>query len=172
MAPAASHPLVELARRAIEGWVRDGREIALPAAGEGSDRRAGVFVSLKKGGELRGCIGTFLPTAPSVAAEVVRNAIAAATGDPRFPPVGRDELPLLEVSVDELTSPEPVAGPEELDPARYGVIVESRGRRGLLLPDLPGVETPAQQVAIAARKAGIGPGEMLRLCRFRVSRYS
>ncbi len=167
-----SHPLVELARRTIEKWVREGKALEAPVTGEGSDRRAGVFVSLKKRGELRGCIGTFLPASASVAAEVVRNAVAAAVEDPRFTPVLAGELPFLEISVDELSPPEPVKGLEELDPARYGVIVESKGRRGLLLPDLPGVVTADQQVSIAARKAGIGPGEKMRFSRFQVRRYT
>jgi MEMO1 family protein len=171
MADVPSHPLVELARRTIEAQVREGRHAAAPSGYEGGDRRAGVFVSLKKGGELRGCIGTFLPAAPSVAAEVVENAVLAATRDPRFPPVTPDELDLLEVSVDELTAPVPVASLADLDPGRYGVIVEAGRRRGLLLPDLEGVDTAEQQVAIAARKAGIAPGEAVRLHRFEVKRY-
>lgn len=168
---AASHPLVKLARRTIEAWVREGKATVPPPGGEGSDRRAGVFVSLKKGGELRGCIGTFLPTAPSVADEVIRNAVAAATEDPRFDPVEPEELDSLEVSVDELSPPEAVEGLSGLDPRRFGVIVEARGRRGLLLPDLEGVDTAEQQVAIAARKAGIPPGEQVRLYRFTVVRH-
>jgi MEMO1 family protein len=123
------------------------------------------------GGELRGCIGTFLPTTSDVAAEVVENAVAAATRDPRFPPVAPGELALLEVSVDELTAPVPVTSLADLDPRRYGVIVEAGRRRGLLLPDLEGVDTVEQQVAIAARKAGIAHGEEVRLSRFEVKRY-
>ncbi len=168
------HPLVQLARRAIETRLREGRAMEPPAAGEGSDRRAAAFVSLKKEGELRGCIGTLVPTAPSLAAEVARNAVEAALGDPRFPPVTLEELPGLTISVDELSPPEPVTSLDQLDPSRYGVIVQRGGRQGLLLPDLEGVDTVERQVGIAMAKAGIPPGapwDEVHLFRFTVVRY-
>ncbi|MGB9807990.1 MAG: AmmeMemoRadiSam system protein A, partial [Thermosulfidibacteraceae bacterium] len=133
--------------------------------------RKGVFVSLKKHGELRGCIGTFLPTANSVAEEVIRNAIASATEDPRFPPVTLEELKDITISVDVLDEPEPVSSLDELDPKKYGVIVESGWKRGLLLPDLEGVDTIEQQIAIAMAKAGIRPGEPIKIYRFKVKRF-
>lgn len=164
------HPLVLLARRAIE---RHLGETSLPLPGEvpGFGEPAGAFVSIKKKGQLRGCIGTIRPVTSSVAEEVARNAVSAATEDPRFPPLTRAELGEITLSVDVLTTPEPVSGPDELDPARFGVIVQSGYKRGVLLPDLPGVEDVERQVAIAREKAGIAPGEPAQLFRFEVSRY-
>ena len=133
--------------------------------------RAGAFVSLKKQGQLRGCIGTILPTQGSAAKEIIQNAVSAATEDPRFPRVSATELNELEVTVDLLAAPERVFSLEELDPKRYGVIVRRGGRSGLLLPDLEGVETVGQQVEIACRKAGIKPDEVLEMYRFEVVRY-
>ena len=133
--------------------------------------RAGVFVSIKKFGELRGCIGTFEPTRANVAEEIINNAISSATQDPRFPPVNAAELPHLSYSVDILTKPEPVEDKSQLDPKRYGVIVESGGRKGLLLPDLEGVDTVEQQIDICRLKAGISPDEPIKLYRFEVRRY-
>jgi AmmeMemoRadiSam system protein A len=166
------HPLVQLARSTIEHFVRTHKEIQPPAdLSPEMKQRAGVFVSLHKKGALRGCIGTFQPMAPTVAQEVIQNAISAATRDPRFSPVQSSELGDLEISVDVLTAPEPIESEDELDPKRYGVIVESGWRRGLLLPDLEGVDTAEYQVDIARRKAGIGPHEPVKLYRFEVKRY-
>lgn len=134
-------------------------------------RRAGVFVSLKKGGALRGCIGTCEPSEGSLAREIIANAIRAATEDPRFPPVAPSEVAQLSVSVDVLSAPE-LCTAADLDPSRYGVIVESGSRRGLLLPDLPGVDTVAEQVRIARLKAGISATEPCRLWRFGVERHA
>lgn len=172
-APAVD-PYVALARASVEGFVRTGRPIKVPAdtPRELLNSRAGVFVSLHEGGELRGCIGTIEPTRKSVAEEIVRNGVAACSEDPRFPPVRADELDYLELSVDVLFPAEPVASEDELDPVRYGVIVSKGWRRGLLLPNLEGVDTVEQQVAIAKRKAGIGLGERgVRLERFEVVRH-
>lgn len=163
-------PPVALARRAIETYVRT-RRVIDPEPAEGLlATQAGAFVSLHRGHDLRGCIGTIAPTAPTLAQEIVHNAIQAATADPRFPPLTPEELDDLEISVDVLHEPEPCSF-EDLDPKQYGVIVSADWRRGLLLPDLEGVDTPEQQVAIAMRKAGIAPGERVRLERFRVDRY-
>ena len=170
------HPLVELARRAIEAFVRESRVLEPEAElTQELERQAGTFVSLHDGrGQLRGCIGTFLPTQENVVLEVIHNAIAAATRDPRFPPVRARELADLDVKVDVLTTPEPVSGPEELDPRRYGVIVQAEhsGRRGLLLPDLEGIDTVEEQIRICRYKADIGPQEAVRLQRFEVERYT
>jgi AmmeMemoRadiSam system protein A len=166
------HPLVELARSAIETYVREGREFVPPAQlPPEMKRQAGAFVSLHARGELRGCIGTIQPSQPNLALEVIRNAIMAATEDPRFCPVTPDDLPSLEISVDVLAAPEPISSPAALDPKRYGVIVQSGFRRGLLLPDLEGVDTAECQVDIARRKAGIGPQEPIKLFRFQVQRH-
>lgn len=167
-----AHPIVELAREAIERYVRKGERMPVPQ--ELSPllaSRAGAFVSLHMNGELRGCIGTIEPTQDTLAAEVIQNAISAATQDPRFPPVTERELPLLDISVDVLEPAEEVTSLADLDPKVYGVIVQRGSRRGLLLPDLEGVDTPEQQVSIALRKAWIGPHEPYRLLRFRVTRY-
>lgn len=167
------HPLVALARATIESYVRDGR-VPKPPSGpppSGLPATAGAFVSLHHHGRLRGCIGTVEPNRGSLAEEVIANAIAAATDDPRFEPVGPEELADLEVSVDVLGPAESVQGLGELDPRRYGVIVRKGQRRGLLLPDLEGVESAAEQVDIAARKAGLRPDDPgLRLLRFEVTR--
>jgi len=169
---AEEHPLVQLARAAVEAYVRERRIIEPPAelTPEMQERR-GVFVSLHRQGNLRGCIGTIEPTRRNVAEEIIANAISAATRDPRFPPVTAAELADLEISVDVLTPPEPIASTAELDPRVYGVIVESGPRRGLLLPDLEGVDTVEQQVSIALQKAWIDPRSPFRLFRFRVIRY-
>ena len=133
-------------------------------------RPAACFVSLKKHGDLRGCIGTLAPAEPDLGREIARNARAAAFQDPRFPPVREDELEALSVSVDVLSPSEPCAL-TDLDPSRYGVIVSTGFRRGVLLPDLPGVDTVARQVAIALQKAGIAPDEDFTVARFTVDRY-
>jgi uncharacterized protein, PH0010 family len=134
-------------------------------------KRAGVFVSIHKHGELRGCIGTFEPAKSNVAEEIIANAISSATRDPRFPPVDASELADLEYSVDILTEPEPIKDIEELDPKKYGIIVESGFRRGLLLPDLEGVDTVEEQIAICRLKAGISYSEPVSLYRFQVRRF-
>jgi AmmeMemoRadiSam system protein A len=134
--------------------------------------RAGVFVSLKKGGELRGCIGTIFPVTGSTGEEVIENAVSAATRDPRFPPVTESELPDIQYSVDVLSEPEDVADTGQLDPIRYGVIVSDGLRRGLLLPDLEGVDTVEEQIRIASMKAGLAPGDPnVSIQRFEVKRY-
>ena len=174
---AEHHSLVQLARETIEVFVREGRIIDPPKTRTPEmELQAGTFVSLHdRRGQLRGCIGTILHTQPNVALEVIHNAISAATRDPRFPPVRPAELEGLDIKVDVLTEPEPISGPEELDPKRYGVVVESESgwpRRGLLLPDLEGVDTVEQQIDICRRKAGIGLGEPIKLSRFEVKRYT
>ncbi len=169
------HPLVQFARAAIDAYVRDHRKISpeeAPAAITGEP--AGVFVTLHRGstGDLRGCIGTIGPTEPSLAQEVINNAISAATRDWRFHPISPAELDDLTMDVSVLYPPEPIATMAELEPKRYGVIVQRGGRRGLLLPDIEGVDDPETQVSIARQKAGIGPQEAVKLYRFRVEKYT
>jgi AmmeMemoRadiSam system protein A len=167
------HPLVQLAKDTIENYVRHGKTIQPPEElTPEMEKRAGAFVSIHKHGMLRGCIGTIEPTQANMAQEVIQNAISAAIHDPRFPPIVPEELADLDIKVDVLGEPEPVESMEELDPRRYGVIVESGRKRGLLLPDLEGVDTVEQQVEIAQRKAWIGPGEPVQLYRFEVVRYT
>ncbi|MCE5254638.1 MAG: AmmeMemoRadiSam system protein A [Actinomycetia bacterium] len=167
-------PLVELARRAIEAYVRDG-VILEPEPIPGLEpRRAGVFVSLHlPDGSLRGCIGTIEGRQDGIEKEIVANAISAATRDPRFFPVREGELDDLDISVDVLGPPEEVDGPESLDPKVYGVIVQTAdGRQALLLPDLEGVDTVEQQLRIVCRKGGIDyDRDHYRILRFRVDRH-
>lgn len=166
------HPLVKLAKDTIEKFVMEGVVGPPPAELSREMRqRAGVFVSIKKKGHLRGCIGTFSPVEKNVAAEVIRNAVSSASMDPRFPPVDSSELPGLEYSVDVLSPPERVEDPDALDPGRYGVIIKKGDLCGLLLPDLEGVDTVDEQIEIAARKAGISSREGAELYRFTVTRY-
>ncbi len=168
----AMHPLVQHAKNTIETYVTSGDVISPPEElTPEMQQKAGVFVSLHKFGELRGCIGTFEPTKPNVAEEIISNAISSATRDPRFPPVATEELGDLEYSVDVLTKPKPIKNKKELDPRKYGVIVECGFRKGLLLPDLDGVDTVDQQVDICCQKAGILPSEPMNLYRFEVMRY-
>lgn len=170
-------PLVELARRAVEAAARTGRHLeAVPedlAARIDAAPRA-CFVSLHDDrGELRGCIGTLEACTASLGREVLRNAFSAALQDRRFSPLTAAELPGLQVKVDVLSPLEPIPGPEDLDPRDYGVVVSTAdGRRGVLLPDLEGVDTVGQQLDIACRKAGIGTAERVQLARFTVERHS
>lgn len=170
--------LPALARRAVETFVRTGQAIDAPDDEGVLSRRAACFVTLRVANtvgsakELRGCIGTIDPAMDTLGQELIANAIKAASQDPRFAPVSESELPNLSYSVDVLSPPES-ARFEDLDPAVYGVIVEddSGSSRGLLLPDIDGVDTVDQQVEIAARKAGIPRGTALKFFRFRVVRY-
>ena len=166
-------PYVRLARETVESWVLDRKTPGVPdwATAEMKQNRAGVFVSIHKDGKLRGCIGTFLPTRECIAKEIISNAVSASTRDPRFDPIGPEELKWLEINVDVLSTPEPIGGKEELDVKRYGVIVSSGSRRGLLLPDLDGVDTVDEQVDIARRKAGIREQDPITLERFEVVRH-
>ena len=172
---AAEDPWVRLARLSLETFVRTGKQLdALPEGlpSEMTTRSAGAFVSLHAHGQLRGCIGTTGPTTGSVAWEIVQNAVSACSRDPRFDPVRADELNSLEYSVDILGEPEAVSSQTELDVKKYGVIVSCGGRRGLLLPDLEGVDTVEQQIEIARRKGGISSGEQYTLERFEVVRHT
>lgn len=174
MRQTAKDPCVQLAVASYEHYVKTGQRIP-PWQGLPDwlyDTRAGAFVTLHLGGELRGCIGTIQPTQESLALEIMENAISAAAFDPRFAPVQESELSGIVCSVDVLQPPEPVDSLDALDPAVYGVIVsDGKRRRGLLLPMLEGIHTVEEQVAIARRKAGIGPREAIQLMRFLVTRH-
>ena len=178
---------MKLARRTIEEYIlhrrrlslkkiqrdglkdENGEALSLPA--EMLSTQAGAFVSIHKYGKLRGCIGTIGPVTDCVAQEIIDNAISASTRDPRFPAITPDEVEWLDINVDVLGEPEDIDSADELDVRRYGVIVTSGGRRGLLLPDLDGVDTVEQQVSIAKQKAGIGRSEKVMLQRFEVIRH-
>ena len=171
---AREDPWVRLARLSLETFLRQGHALqALPDGlpAELTTQAAGAFVSLHKNGQLRGCIGTIAPTEKNVAEEIVHNAVSAGTRDPRFPPVRADELDELAYSVDVLGRPESVDSPAQLDPKRYGVIVSYGRKRGLLLPDLDGVDTVEEQVEIARRKGGIRAEDPYTLQRFKVVRH-
>ena len=163
---------VRLARDTIYSYVKGEKLPDLTGLpDEMLKRRAGAFVSVHEFGMLRGCIGTISATCDNIAEEIRDNAISAVARDPRFSPVREDELDDLEINVDILGDAKPVGSPDELDVKRYGVIVTSGMRRGLLLPDLEGVDTVEQQISIARQKAGIGPDEPVRLERFEVVRH-
>ena len=169
------HPCARLARETVTRLL-EGRP--LPASGTEAapselwaERRA-CFVSIKtRSGALRGCIGTLAPSQRSLDREIIANAVSAATRDPRFPPMTREELPGVLFSVDVLSDPEPVTDLADLDSGEWGVIVSKDGRRGVLLPDLEGVDTVEEQLAIAARKAGIADLRGISVERFRVDRF-
>jgi len=173
------HPLVKLASETIESYVRANKVVKAPPEEELTPemkQHCGVFVSIKQRGQLRGCIGTIEPRQENVAHEIIHNAISAATRDPRFPPISPEELDELDISVDVLTTPEPIESLDQLDPKRYGLIVESVEnplKRGLLLPDLPSIQTPEEQFHhTKVYKAGIvGDEEPIQMYRFEVIRY-
>lgn len=172
-ARANEDPYVKLARASLESFVKTGHKISVPEGlpEELAHGRAGAFVSLKKDGRLRGCIGTTGPTKPTLAEEIIANAISASTQDPRFDAVRPDELAKLDCSVDVLGPTELIDSPAQLDVKKYGVIVTRGYKRGLLLPNLDGVGTVEQQIDIAKQKAGIRPDESVSLERFEVVRH-
>lgn len=164
---------VQLARRSLESYILRGETIDVPNGlpEEMLNQRAGAFVSIHKFGRLRGCIGTIMATTDCVAKEIIENAISASTRDPRFDPIEAEELKYLEINVDVLSDPEEIGSMDDLDVKKYGVIVSSGFKRGLLLPDLEGVDTVEEQVSIAMEKGGIRPDEKIRLERFEVIRH-
>jgi AmmeMemoRadiSam system protein A len=165
-----AHPLLLHARAVLEAHLTGRGDASTAASGTRPSR--GCFVSLKLAGRLRGCIGTVLPTRATLEEEVAENALSAALRDPRFSPLRAEELEWVRLSIDLLTPPEPVRAPDELDAARYGVLLRAGSRLGVLLPDIPGVHTPEQQIEICLEKAGIGPRDGYRLERFQVERFS
>ncbi|QRN86222.1 AmmeMemoRadiSam system protein A [Clostridia bacterium] len=166
--------ILRLAKEAVESYARGNGKIDIPEwlPKQLSQKKAAVFVSLKKEHLLRGCIGTLEPTCSSLAQEVIEMAVEASSHDPRFPKVQAEELENLTYSVDILSETEPVASVEELDVKRYGVIVSSAWRRGVLLPCLEGVDSVQTQIEIALKKAGIKPNEKYEMERFEVTRCS
>ena len=176
---ALMDPYVMIATKAIDKYVKTSRKLFLEEVEEGLDQdtlydliesRAGAFVSIHRHGDLRGCIGTIGATADNLFEEVVHSAISACSSDPRFYPVREEELAELEIKVDRLYPPEPIESLDELDVVKYGVIVEKDYRRGLLLPNLEGVDTVEYQVAIAMKKAGIDDYAGVKMFRFEVER--
>jgi AmmeMemoRadiSam system protein B/AmmeMemoRadiSam system protein A len=169
---ASIHPIAVLAKETVENYIKTHKRLPTPKnLTPEMKQQAGVFVSIHKLGDLRGCIGTFEPQEKNVAEEIITNGISSATQDPRFNPIEEDELKDLDYSVDVLTTPEPVEDKSQLDPKKYGVIVQAGWRRGLLLPDLEGVDNADYQISICRQKGGIGPDEPVQLYRFEVKRY-
>lgn len=168
--PAAQ--ALRLARQAVEHYVRQ-RDMLTPPSDSPSPLTdpGAAFVTLRVGKTLRGCIGTLAPTKPTLAHEIIANAVAAASSDPRFPPVVAGELAALLYEVDIVGALEPIAGEGGLNPDQWGVVVEATGRRGVLLPAIEGVTSAAQQVAIAKAKAQIDPNQAVKLYRFAVTRF-
>lgn len=166
--------LVKLARITLEKHLRGEKDTYVPddVPAEFVNHQAGVFVSLKKDGQLRGCIGSIYPHETNIIQEVITSAINAGTRDPRFYPVRSEELDDLSISVDVLTEPEEVNGPEALDPQKYGVIIRSGNRSGVLLPNLEGIDTVEEQLAVVRQKAGIGLSEPVQMYRFEVARHT
>lgn len=175
MAEKMHHPYVELAKKALETFVLTGKVIPAPEPlPELFSGRAGCFVTLMENGELRGCIGTIEPVYDNLALEIINNAIAAGTEDPRFPPVRADELPYLDYTVEVLGPLEFVRDLSELDPRVYGVVVQSSVRplrKGVLLPNIEGVDTVEEQIRICRLKAGISSSEPIILYRFRTEKF-
>ncbi len=172
------HPLIQLAKEAIENYLKEGKIILPPSnlPKEFLEKKAGVFVTLEKKGQLRGCVGTYLPTQKNIAQELIHSAIAAAAKDYRFQPLKVSELPYLNYEVSILSPPEQVSNLKELDPKKYGVIVKSADnplQSGLLLPNLKGVDTIEKQISIACQKGGIDPrfGRII-VYKFKVEKFS
>ena len=168
-----SDAYVKLARASAEYYVKNKKVMEVPEwiPDELLENKAGAFVSIHKFGSLRGCIGTILPTRKNLAEEIIRNAVSAVSEDNRFDPVEADELKWLDINVDVLSEPERIESEKQLDVKKYGVIVQSGYKRGLLLPDLDGVDTVEQQISIAMRKGGIAKGSNIDLYRFEVVRH-
>ena len=183
------HQLVLLAKSAVENYIKERRVIAPPAdlPDEFLKRKAGTFVTIEKDDELRGCIGTFLPTRKNIVEEIINNAVAAATEDYRFGPIQKEEFPYLSYTVYILSEPELAKDISELDPKKYGIIVKNTpvsssgevvfnghfvAKTGLLLPDLEGVDTIEQQIEICCQKGGIdSTREKILIYKFTVEKY-
>tara|TARA_B100000315_G_scaffold177063_1_gene165603 strand:+ start:131 stop:649 length:519 start_codon:yes stop_codon:yes gene_type:complete len=168
----SNNPLVKLAKETIRSYLTNG---VIPQPPKDLEEelieKRGVFVSIKKHGHLRGCIGTVEPTKNNVAEEVIHNAVSASTQDPRFPSIKLDELEDLTISVDLLSPLEKVTGPSQLNPKKYGIIVTSKSKKGVLLPDLDGVDTIEEQLRIAKGKGCIAKQEKFEIQRFEVKRF-
>ena len=166
--------LPKLAKLAVETYLEKGKIIEPPSdlSPEFLQSKAGVFVTIEKNGQLRGCIGTYLPTCENIGKETIQNAISAATQDWRFGSVSKEELPYLKYIVYILSKPEPVNDVKELDPKIFGIIVKSGFKSGLLLPNLEGIDTVKKQIHIACQKAGINPEiENYNIYKFRVEKF-
>jgi AmmeMemoRadiSam system protein A len=167
------HPCLELAAKAVRYYLESGKLLPCPdSLPPELQTRAGTFVSIKKDRKLRGCIGTIVPTEKNLAMEIIHNAVNSATKDPRFSPVTKNELPSLVFSVDILGPPEKVENVSHLDCKKYGIIVKSGSKQGVLLPNLDGVNTVEEQIRICRAKANLNSTEPIDIYRFEVQRYS
>lgn len=167
------HPFIALAHQAIATYLKTGQFVSPPdpLPDDMGDPQP-VFVSLHTAdGTLRGCRGTLAPSQSNLAETIIHTAIASAVDDPRFPPMHSDELEGLDVKVDVLSPMQPVNDISELNEKVYGVLIQSGRRRGLLLPDIPMVDSVPRQLELVRRKAGLGPNEPAQLYRFTVTRY-
>lgn len=166
---------VKLAKETVETYVKTGKIPPLPKniSKKLLTEKAGVFVSIYNGEELRGCIGTFLPTEPNVAEEIIGNAIAAAIRDYRFGPITAKELPKLTYSIYILEEPRQIKSFGELNPKEYGILIKSEtGKSGLLLPDLPGIKTVEEQLAAVCHKCGVRLSEeKVIVCKFKAKKH-
>ncbi len=167
------NPYILLVKEAVENYIKDGKIILLPKdLPEELEKKAGVFITIIKNNQLRGCIGTYLPTKENIAQEIIHNAIAAATQDYRFWPIQKQELPELSYTVYVLSKPEIIKSIKELNPKKYGIIVKNGPKSGLLLPDLEGIETVEKQILIACQKAEIEPDkEKILIYKFSVEKH-
>lgn len=166
---------IRLAKETVEDFIRSGKKLSLPKSlpKEMIYGRAGVFVSIYNGDELRGCIGTYLPSEENIAEEIIANALAAATRDYRFAPITEKELSSLSYSVYLLEEPQQIKDTKELNPKKYGILIKSEtGKSGLLLPDLPGIETVDEQLAAVCQKCGVRPEkEKISIWKFGAKKY-
>ncbi len=166
------HSYCQLAKKSIKHYLATGKVLKVPRIMEKAyQKKAGVFVSLHKNSELRGCIGTYLPTKENLALEIINNAIAAAFDDVRFEPLKKEETGNLEINVDVLSEMEKVKKLDELDPKKYGIFIKSFGSSTLLLPDIEGVGSIDEQLLIARQKAGISKNEPIEIYKFTVKRF-
>ena len=168
------NPYILLAKKAVENYIQMGNIVSSPGdvPNEFLTRKSGTFVTIMKNGNLRGCIGTYLPTKENIAKEIIANAIAAATEDYRFGPIQKEELPYLSYTVYLLSKPELVKNIKDLDPQKYGIIIKTGLKSGLLLPDLEEVDTVEKQISIACQKGGIDPTkEKILIYKFTVKKY-
>lgn len=165
--------ITDLARRAVEEYIVSGNEVEIDESElpEILKKEAGVFVTLKKNGNLRGCMGTFRPVQKNAAYEIISNAMTAAENDPRFPEVKKEELNEIKISVDILSEPERIRNENKLDPQKYGILVKGGHQTGLLLPDLEGIDTVEKQLRVAKKKAGLKENSKVEIYRFKVSRF-
>ena len=169
-----THSYVKLAVEAVRYYLLEGELLSCPSPlPNGMEDQSGVFVSIKikNNHKLRGCIGTVTPSQDNLAKEIIRNAVNAATRDPRFKAITREELDELSFSVDVLTPLEAIDSPDQLNPQRYGLSIRNNNQQGILLPDLKGIDTVKKQIDICLKKANIPKDSAYQMYRFEVERY-